>query len=281
MQCREFREISESYLSDELLVETNVEVHRHLEDCAACRADLASRREFRVKLIRASGNAKELRIDPAFADKLHRQIKEAALAGSPWQKLLLTPKIVVPALALASILIATTIGFVYLQNSTNSDGLSGVAAIPVESVSKALTELSLKAAGKHQICALELLGVWEAQAPTDYTEKAVYTNKVLEPLRAKTSASLEMLSVHDCVYQGRQFKHVVLRDGSNIVSVFITDSEDAAGSHPAETIMSEVENGMRVASFYDEAKTVLVVSQLPETENLNFARTLLNAWRQA
>ena len=33
MRCEDFREIADSFLSDELLVETNHEVVRHLEDC--------------------------------------------------------------------------------------------------------------------------------------------------------------------------------------------------------------------------------------------------------
>ncbi len=34
----------DSYLGDELLVETNHEVLRHLENCPACRNELAARR---------------------------------------------------------------------------------------------------------------------------------------------------------------------------------------------------------------------------------------------
>jgi predicted anti-sigma-YlaC factor YlaD len=50
MNCHDFKELSDSYLSDELLVETNHEVIHHLENCTACRQILASRRELRVKL---------------------------------------------------------------------------------------------------------------------------------------------------------------------------------------------------------------------------------------
>ncbi|NJM54427.1 MAG: hypothetical protein HC846_14250 [Blastocatellia bacterium] len=50
MNCRDFREIADSYLSDELAVETNHEVFQHLENCAKCRQELSSRREVREKL---------------------------------------------------------------------------------------------------------------------------------------------------------------------------------------------------------------------------------------
>ncbi|RMD51619.1 hypothetical protein D6827_01875, partial [Candidatus Parcubacteria bacterium] len=49
MQCREFREISEAYLSDELLVETNIQVLEHLENCPKCRGEFAAKRRLRQK----------------------------------------------------------------------------------------------------------------------------------------------------------------------------------------------------------------------------------------
>ena len=43
MQCREVRELADSFLSEQLLVETNHEIVRHLETCPDCRADIAAR----------------------------------------------------------------------------------------------------------------------------------------------------------------------------------------------------------------------------------------------
>ena len=44
MQCCDLREVADSYLSDELLVETNHEVIVHLEACADCHRELSARR---------------------------------------------------------------------------------------------------------------------------------------------------------------------------------------------------------------------------------------------
>ena len=41
MQCREVRELADSFLSEQLLVETNHEIVRHLETCPDCRADIS------------------------------------------------------------------------------------------------------------------------------------------------------------------------------------------------------------------------------------------------
>ena len=47
MQCRDVRELADSFLSEQLLVETNHELLRHLETCPDCRADIAGRRALR------------------------------------------------------------------------------------------------------------------------------------------------------------------------------------------------------------------------------------------
>ena len=40
MQCRDVRELADSFLSDQLLVETNHQLVRHLETCPDCRAEI-------------------------------------------------------------------------------------------------------------------------------------------------------------------------------------------------------------------------------------------------
>ena len=268
MQCREFREISESYLSDELLVETNHQVNHHLEHCPDCRADFASRRELRKRIRSAGRNAREFQIDAVFNSKLEMRLKEEALRSSFWEKLWMSPKVLLPVLA--ALVLAFGFGIFYL----NSGGSNGITAS--NSLARGLAELAHFAAGDHKDCAIEKLAMWEDMSKSDYPEKAVYTEKILTPLKAKYSDNIEMLSVHDCIYQGKEFTHVVLRNGSNIVSVFFDKSDvlSAPKGTRVSPIMSEVEDGLQVASFAQNTQAIFVVSDLPETENLNVARTL-------
>jgi len=53
MQCREVRDLADSFLSEQLLVETNHQVLRHLEGCPACRTELEAHRELRAAIRRA------------------------------------------------------------------------------------------------------------------------------------------------------------------------------------------------------------------------------------
>ena len=79
MHCREFREVADSYLSDELLVETNHDMIVHLEGCAECRRELAARRELRTTLRASFDKAEELQIRDQFADRVRRELRDAAM----------------------------------------------------------------------------------------------------------------------------------------------------------------------------------------------------------
>src|SRR5260370_5669729 len=79
MQCREFRDIADSFLGNELIVETNHEVISHLEHCSECRRELAARRELRGQLREAFIKAPENQMPAEFAQRLSAQLHAYAL----------------------------------------------------------------------------------------------------------------------------------------------------------------------------------------------------------
>ena len=66
MNCRDFRDIADSYLSDELLTETNHDMIRHMESCSGCRDLIGARREIRSRLKSAVIGASEYQLDANF-----------------------------------------------------------------------------------------------------------------------------------------------------------------------------------------------------------------------
>ncbi len=269
MQCRDFREISDSYLSDELLVETNHQVFQHMEHCSECRADFTARRKFREKMRSAVLNADEFQMSPTFLNRLNANLESAALSQKSWRRMFSGSGWLVPAMA------SLLIGFVVFGVAYFSYPGGNEVATTYKSMIQGLTEISMKAVGDHKDCALEKRPRWEAVSGTDYPEKAVFIEKVLMPLKAKFSDNVEMLNAHDCVYDGKLFTHVVLKDGARIVSVFIDNSgEIPVGESADDTITSDSNQGFQVASFHNKTQAVFVVSDLPETENIRIARTL-------
>lgn len=272
MQCREFREISESYLSDELLVETNIQVFRHLENCPNCRREFAAKRELREKMRNIGRHGDEFQIDPMFATRLQANLEDSALNKGGGIKSWLTPKFLIPVMA--SLLMVATLGLVLF----NWSGKNGGVTISQNAVTKALAQISLLAVGNHKDCALEKLQMWESMSKQDYAEKAAYNEKVVKPLQAKFAENVEMLHAHDCIFEGKEFSHVILRKGGHIISVFVDKSDVLPDDNSSSTIISEQENGLQVASFEKSMKAVFVISDMSESDNLSAARVLSDSF---
>ncbi len=272
MQCKDFREISDAYLSDELLVETNIQVYTHLEDCRKCRQDFANRRDLRQQLRTAVLKSDEFAIDPIFANRLELELKDAALKNKGWIGGLIPPRMLVPLVSM--VLIVGMFSFVFFRYG----GGSGEIAATQGSIAGFLTQVSLQAVGNHKDCALDNQELWEAHSVAIDEASAAVAAAVAPPVDEYFGGNVEVLHAHDCIYDGKSFSHVILKTNGHLVSIFVDKSgaiSDPRGS-PSDSIVSEKENGLQVASFFSGRSAVFVVSDLPETDNLNAARKLLN-----
>src|SRR5260370_15691771 len=78
MECRDVRQLADSFLAEELLTETNHEILRHLETCPVCREELAARRALREGVRRAFQHASDLDPSPEFMTQLRENLHQAA-----------------------------------------------------------------------------------------------------------------------------------------------------------------------------------------------------------
>lgn len=253
MNCRDFRDLSDSYLSDELSVETNHQLFKHLENCADCRAELASRREVREKLRVSLKIAPEFQITPAFATRLTAHLRENSAREHFW----FNWKIFAPVLATLLIIVSFAFAMVYRQIQTNN------------AWQNYLVEMSHNAIGDHQHCALENIKKWEENAGKVTAEQATF-------VKSLQTSETEILATHDCEFEGKIFTHYILRRGGKIVSVAKIASENPLQTKTkiSNSIICEREDGLQVASFQDGTNLVFVISDMSETENLTMARTL-------
>lgn len=285
MICKDFREIADSYLSDELLVETNHEVFRHLENCADCRQELAFRSELRAKLRSAVLNAAESQVSPAFTARLQADLRKSVLQETGWTKFW-RGALAVKTLAAttAVLLVVLFIGFATFSTEQKSQSTNN--PLPVlekadnESLRTMWRQVSLQAIGDHEHCAVENMDYWQKVSARETPQKAVFRENVLHRVKHEFPENIELLHVHDCVYDGRNFTHAVMRIGGRTVSVLLTESEIASGANnnnePDSTIICQKQTGFQVASFSGAKKAVFVISDMTEAENLNLARSLSN-----
>src|SRR4029453_15481084 len=80
MECRDVREMADSFLGEELLTETNHEILRHLDTCLVCRAHLPGRPALRGGVQRAF--APEPGPNPEFIAQLRTKLQDTVHQGS-------------------------------------------------------------------------------------------------------------------------------------------------------------------------------------------------------
>jgi len=307
MQCREFREIADSYLGDELIVETNHEVIAHLEQCAGCRRELAARRELRRQVREAFIKAPENQMRPEFAERLSTHLHDYALgkrapftSSSGWRSSVRLSRTSWLALA-ACLLLAAGFGLMVIRQRmlerprqpgtpevagrqptpNNASGLN--PGIPVSIVK---TELARDAAGDHRDCAVHFR---LAEKPIDlevagrkYDPVYVNLTKAVLSEQGEVPLGAEFVEAHSCVFQGRRFAHIIMRYHGRLVSFLVTEIGDsnearanaALASQGVQVIACSQFDGYQVSCFQTARHAIFVVSDLPEGDNLALARAL-------
>ena len=284
MNCKEFGEIADSYLSNELLVETNHEVIRHLEGCADCRSLLADRRAFRDRLKQAIADARESHIDTAFAAKLRESLRAKAQPKPMFAGFRL-------ALAAAAVLLLAIIGVVTFRSWSDPVIESAVnSAVPVPTadvperlsvVPIALKTASAEAFGDHRNCALSH-NLKERPISLEKAAKTVddvnrdFDKSVMDALKEKFGGNVELIKAHYCVFNGRHFAHAVVSLRKRTISVLMTKlSAEDVSSHEPSACGSD--GDLSSACFSAGGYGVFVVSDAGEAEAITVAGSLSGA----
>jgi anti-sigma factor RsiW len=260
MECRDVRELADSFLAEELLTETNHEMLRHVGTCPVCRADLAARRALREGVRRAFQRASELDPRLEFKTELrasleHHARRVPARRGIRFQGWW--------ALA-ATILLAAALGLAY----RGRDWITATGA------------LARAAVGDHRNCALQFR---LAERPISLEEAAqrygaVY--RVLEklPPPAVTTAvgPARVLERHACVYGGRRFAHIVFEYRGARVSLLVTAAEGRAqlalpgDALPHVTAAGRIDD-MSVVSFRTSRHMVFFAGDVAQADLMKLA----------
>lgn len=286
MNCKDFKEIADSYLSNELLVETNHEVLQHLENCANCRHELGARRELRSTLRLAVKNSPQSQINPSFAFKLKTDLRESAFRKQKnWSFI---GARVIFAGAFATLILAVAFGLIWKKSATETANLNPNEAnetninVPKESLTVqqiACFAMKKDAVDDHKYCALKFSLKENPISLEEAAEKYGKVNKdldeaVIKPLREVFGDKAKFLEAHSCIINGRQFARVVVEFQGKVVSVLLTKREDADEKTDGDAISCQSADGLQVACFESGKYNVFVVSDLPEADNLLVARTI-------
>lgn len=262
MECRDVRDMADSFVGEELLTETNHEILRHMDTCPACRADLAARRALRLALRQAFLKAPDLDSTPEFRARLRITLQDTARTVKVRRRVRLSGWW---ALA-ATVLLAVTVGLAYR-------GREWVMATGA---------LARAAVGDHRNCALEFRLIEKPISLEDAAQRYGAMYRVLEklpPVNVTTPGGVvHVLERHACVYEGRRFAHVVLDYRGGRVSLLVTENGvrmagavfDAARLALHETRI----DSMAVVSWRASHYSVFLVGDLAETDLAHLAQTI-------
>jgi len=255
MTCRDVREVADSFLAEELLTETNHEILRHLETCAACRADLAARRELRERLRGAFLRAPDLAPRTEFLVDMQARLRAAAHRQPARRGFRLQGLWVLAA----TVLLAVAVSLAYVGR----EWLSSAGA------------LARAVAGDHRNCALQFR---LAERPISLEEAARRYGAVYEvlenlpPRDVSTQAGVaHVLERHACVYAGRRFAHIVFEYRGAKVSLLVTAVDGSVQSAVSGEALPRVAaerriDDINVVSFRSGRHVVFVVGEVPRAD---------------
>jgi hypothetical protein len=180
--CRNMRAKLDSYIDDELLVETNLEMARHFQNCGACAQETAARRELRGRL-RAAARAVPAPI--GLDERVRAHLRREGRSKIPWS-----------LMAIAAVVVLCFGSWFTYEGRLLRAGVDDHIHCAV------LRQGSLKPLGQDKLSARY--------------------KPVLTIARQHAPVGMDLTVAHECTSDGRRFVHVTFRDDHRLLSVIVT-----------------------------------------------------------
>jgi len=266
-QCKKIRSYLDSYLSNELMVETNHEVLKHLDSCQGCSDALAGRSRVKQVLRQA------VMRDEAPAGLRYRIQKDIRKSATPvrWGQWALVA-------AAAVVLMVGAIGAVRFAGSRGSQPPNERAA------SAQTTELLTIGLNDHSFCAIDHNLASRRFTRDEMSQKmGPEFARLVDLVEQKAPGEYEVVIGHRCQFAGRPFVHLILRNQETVISLAITRKNGE--SFPADAVANALQasgvslydsriQNYEVTGFETRDYLAFVVSNLPKEDHLRIASNL-------
>jgi hypothetical protein len=180
--CRNTRAKLDSYIDDELLVETNLEMVRHFQNCGGCAREAAKRRELRDRLRAA---ARGVPAPTGLDERVRAHLRREGRSKTPWS-----------LMAIAAIVVLCLGSWFAYERRVLRAGV-----------------------GDHLHCAVIRQGFLK---PVGQDKLSTQYKPVLAIARQHAPDGMYLTVAHECTSDGRKFVHVTFRDQQRLLSVIVT-----------------------------------------------------------
>jgi hypothetical protein len=264
--CNRIRPYLDSYLNNELLVETNHEVLKHIEACAACSQSLEDRVRIKSQLKRA--------VMQDHAPVALRERISSDMRGRRGFKFNSFSFVLAAAAAMLVIMLTT---FFTLNSRTKP--LSLQAHVATNDFEGQVLKIGFE---DHVFCAIDHQLANRQFTAEQMSEKLgpEYAG-LIDVVRAKMPKPFTVIVGHRCHYQEREFVHLIMRNQSEVVSLIITRKNgesygDAATTMQAAGVQIHQSDwhNIQVAGMETKDFLVFVVSNEPKQETASIASSL-------
>ena len=275
--CERALRYLDAYISNELTVETNHEVLRHLEGCPGCSAELDARTRLRARLKAA---VKAQSVPPELQVRIREQIRSgrsnrwAGLEAGGWRW----------AGALAACLVVAA----GLWVNHSAERLPALADRPAQNayiarVSANLAAVLIVGLGDHVHCSI-FRKYPKDPPPIEKMESGLgpaYAG-LLPVVRAAVPQGYRVIMAHQCSYAGRKFIHLTFEKDGGLLSLVVArkqPGESLEGLAPATQssgipIYQSAAGRYEVAGFEAGNYFAYVVSELRSRTNLQVAANM-------
>lgn len=271
MNCRDFHELLDSYLSDELLTETNHDILRHLDGCAECRSEIEARRMVRARLRSAVRGASEYEMSNHFEERLRSTLAGRRSTEGIRSRGFFGLRAGWVAAAACVLVIAGLGTFYTMRNPAAAEIASRPAVLRANTLPP--SDIVNVAATDHENCAVKYFTdrpeTTVAKVRPEYRELArVVSSEIKGVLK-----DCDLIDSHSCGYGGVRFSHVVMNNDGQMLSVLVTRDHPDAEKAVGEVLNFESEK-YSISRVNVRDRAVFVVSKLDSESNARAAGKL-------
>lgn len=219
--CEKTRRYLDSYISNELLVETNHEVLRHLENCPSCSAELDQRTRLRTRLKAA---VESQSVPPDLQVRVRGRIRKRS-AHPPWT--FAWTRWATAAAATAMLVVAIGVWGIHPRQALPPLIDRPAQDAYILKISQTISSMLSSGLKDHVHCTI--FRKYPEHPPTlEQMAKSMGPayGGLVQLVRANVPDQYRIVMAHQCGYQGRRYVHLTLRDGAHLISLVIAKKQD-------------------------------------------------------